>query len=239
MADLAAPMDSTRILIVGYGRMGRLVEELAPENGCIVAGVLDVDLNANAEALSDGAWGDVDVAIDFTTGDAVSQNLPRYAALHINAVIGTTGWTAQRPAMRKVIEDANIGVVVAANFSIGAVLFENVAAYAAALVGSHADYAAYLHEIHHDKKIDAPSGTALAIKAAIEAAGYPKSIDVSSSRVGFVPGVHTVGFDGPSETITLTHSVRDRGTFARGALLAARWIKGRTGWYNMKDVLGV
>jgi 4-hydroxy-tetrahydrodipicolinate reductase len=130
-------------------------------------------------------------------------------------------------------------VVVAANFSIGAVLFENVAAYAAALVGSHPDYAAYLHEIHHDKKIDAPSGTALAIKAAIEAAGYPKSIDVSSSRVGFVPGVHTVGFDGPSETITLTHSVRDRGTFARGALLAARWIQGRTGWYNMKDVLGV
>ena len=98
MADLAAPMDSTRILIVGYGRMGRLVEELASENGCTVAGVLDVDLNANAEALSDGAWGDVDVAIDFTTGDAVSQNLPRYAALHLNAVIGTTGWTAQRPA---------------------------------------------------------------------------------------------------------------------------------------------
>jgi 4-hydroxy-tetrahydrodipicolinate reductase len=94
-------------------------------------------------------------------------------------------------------------------------------------------------ELHHDAKIDAPSGTALAIKAAIEAAGFPRNIDVSSSRVGFVPGVHTVGFDGPSETLELTHSVRDRGTFARGALLAARWIKGRTGWFNMKDVLGI
>jgi 4-hydroxy-tetrahydrodipicolinate reductase len=239
MTELAAPMDPTRILIVGYGRMGRLIEELAAGHGCTVAGVLDVDLNANADALGEGAWSDVDVAIDFTTPEAVCQNLPRYAALGLNAVIGTTGWNAQRPAMREIVEESKMGIVVAANFSIGAVLFENVAAYAAALVGSHPEFGAYLHEIHHDKKLDAPSGTALAIKAAIEAAGFPRNVDVSSSRVGFVPGVHTVGFDGPSETLTLTHSVRDRGTFARGALLAARWIKGRTGWFNMKDVLGI
>jgi 4-hydroxy-tetrahydrodipicolinate reductase len=239
MADLAAVMDSTRILIVGYGRMGRLIEELASDNGCTVSGVLDVDRNANAEALGDGSWSDVDVAIDFTTADAVRQNLPRYAALGLNAVVGTTGWNAQHDAMRAIVEKRGIGVVAASNFSIGAVLFENAAAYTGALLASHAEFGAYLHEIHHDRKLDAPSGTALGIKAALEAAGYTRKIDVSSSRVGFVPGVHTVGFDGPSETITLTHSVRDRGTFARGALLAARWVKGRSGWFTMKDVLGI
>ena len=235
MADLASLMDATRILIVGYGRMGRLIEELAADNGCTVAGVLD----AEAQALSDGSWSDVDVAIDFTIPDAIRQNLPRYAALGLNAVVGTTGWNTQREAMRAIAEEGGIGVVAAPNFSIGAVLFENVAAYAGALFGSHEEFGGYLHEIHHDKKLDAPSGTALGIKAAMEAAGFPRTLDVSSSRVGFVPGVHTVGFDGPSETITLSHSVRDRGTFARGALLAARWVKGRTGWFTMKDVLGI
>ena len=89
MTDLAAPMDPTRILIVGYGRMGRLIEELAAGHGCTVAGVLDVNLNANADALGEGAWSDVNVAIDFTTPEAVCQHLPRYAALGLNAVIGT------------------------------------------------------------------------------------------------------------------------------------------------------
>jgi 4-hydroxy-tetrahydrodipicolinate reductase len=232
-------MDPVRILIVGYGRMGRIVEELAPHHGCTVAGVLDIDLNAGAEGLGDGAWRDVDVAIDFTTPDAVRQNLPRYAALGMNAVIGTTGWNAEREALRTVAEEGRIGVVAAPNFSIGAVLFEAVAARAGALFGPHVEFGAFLHEVHHDRKLDAPSGTALGLEAAVKAAGYPRTIDVASSRVGHVPGIHTIGFDGPSETITLTHSVRDRGTFARGALLAAGWVKGRRGWFTMKDVLGL
>ena len=217
--------------------MGKLVERLAPELGCEVAGVLDVDLNARGQGLSDGAWQDVDVAVDFTTPDAVRQNLPRYAALKLNAVVGTTGWTRDREQMRAMALEAGIGVVAAANFSVGAVLFESIAATAAGLVAAQPDFGAWLHEVHHDRKIDAPSGTALAIKAAMEAAGYARPIDVASSRAGHVPGVHTVGFDGPSETITLSHSVRDRGTFARGALLAARWVKGRKGWFSMQDVL--
>ena len=100
-------------------------------------------------------------------------------------------------------------------------------------------FGAWLHEIHHDKKLDAPSGTALGIKAAMKASGYERTIDVAASRAGHVPGVHTVGFDGPSETITLSHSVRDRGTFARGALAAARWVHGKRGWFSMRDVLGL
>ena len=130
-------MSDTRILIVGYGRMGRLIEKLAPECGCVVNGVLDIDSNAGGNALRDGAWRDIDVAIDFTTPDAVAQNLRRYAALGLNAVVGTTGWTAQRDVLRS--ECAGIGVVAAANFSIGAVLFEAIAATAAARFRARSD----------------------------------------------------------------------------------------------------
>jgi 4-hydroxy-tetrahydrodipicolinate reductase len=240
MPDSPATSDArTRILIVGHGRMGRLVEQLAPEFDCDVTGVLDVDDNRGGAALAEGAWDHADVAVDFTTPDAVATNLRRYAALGLNAVVGTTGWQAERETLRRAAGEAGIGVVAAANFSTGAVLFEALAAQAAALFGPRAGFGAWLHEIHHDRKMDAPSGTALSIQAAMEAAGYPRSIDVSSSRAGHVPGVHTVGFDGPSETVTMTHSVRDRGTFARGALLAARWVKGRHGWFSMRDVLGL
>jgi 4-hydroxy-tetrahydrodipicolinate reductase len=229
----------TRILIVGHGRMGQLVERLAPECGCHVAGVLDVDGNESGQGLQDGAWRDVDVAIDFTTPQAVAHNLRRYAALGLNAVIGTTGWNDMRDTLREYCETAGIGVVAAPNFSVGAVLFEAMAAHAASLLKDQPAFGAWVHEIHHDKKLDAPSGTALGIKAAMERAGYGRLIDVAASRAGHVPGIHSVGFDGPSETITLTHGVRDRGTFARGALAAARWVHGKRGWYSMRDVLGL
>lgn len=232
-------MNRLRILIVGHGRMGTLVEALAAEYGCDVAGVLDVDRNAAGEGLRDGSWPDVEVAIDFTTPEAVQRNLLRYAALGLNAVVGTTGWQAVEQDLRREVEQAGIGVVAAPNFSAGAVLFEVLAGRAAALFGRDERFGAWIHEIHHDRKLDAPSGTALAIRRAMEAGGYSRSIDVASSRAGYVPGVHTLGFDGPSETITLTHSVRDRGTFARGALVAARWVKGRRGWFSMRDVLGL
>jgi 4-hydroxy-tetrahydrodipicolinate reductase len=163
----------------------------------------------------------------------------RMGRLGLTAVVGTTGWNAERDQLRRLCEDAGIGVVAAPNFSVGAVLFEAIAADAAARLGSQQDFGVWLHEVHHDRKLDAPSGTALGIKAAMESAGYPRKIDVAASRAGHVPGIHTVGFDGPSETITLSHSVRDRGTFARGALQAARWVHGRRGWFSMRDVLGL
>jgi 4-hydroxy-tetrahydrodipicolinate reductase len=230
---------STRLLIVGYGRMGKLVESLAPEFSCHIVGVLDEAENAAGAGLTDAVARAADVAVDFTTPDAVRHNIGKYCALKLNAVIGTTGWTSDRTALSEQAQRAGIGVVAAANFSIGAVLFEAIAADAARRLAARSEFGAFLHETHHDKKIDAPSGTALSVKAAMEAAGYSKKIDVASTRVGFVPGIHTVGFDGPSESITLTHSVRDRGTFARGALLAATWVKGKRGWFTMRDVLGI
>jgi 4-hydroxy-tetrahydrodipicolinate reductase len=116
-------------------------------------------------------------------------------------------------------------------------VFQLVVEEAARRLAGHADFGAWIHEAHHDRKKDAPSGTALALRAAMIESGFPRGIDISSSRAGFIPGTHTVGFDGPSETIELTHTVRDRAVFARGALVAARWVIGRRGWFGMRDVL--
>jgi 4-hydroxy-tetrahydrodipicolinate reductase len=141
--------------------------------------------------------------------------------------------------MRDVIAEAGVGIVVAPNFSTGVVLFEALAAHAASLFAGQNDFGAFLHEAHHAAKKDAPSGTALLLKGAMEQAGFSRPIDMSSTRAGFIPGTHTIGFDGPAETITLTHAARDRTAFARGALTAARWVQGKRGWFTMHDVLGL
>ncbi|MGE5243261.1 MAG: 4-hydroxy-tetrahydrodipicolinate reductase [Betaproteobacteria bacterium] len=228
-----------RILLVGHGRMGKLVASLAGEYGCEVAGIIDSRSAARAEGPEAGRWRDVEVAIDFSLPQAVPVNVPALAQRGINVVVGTTGWSAQEPAVRAAVEKAGVGVVAASNFSTGVVLFEAIVAQAAGLFAAQDDFGAWIHEAHHAAKKDAPSGTALALKRAMESAGYRRAIDVSSTRAGHIPGTHTIGFDGPVESITLTHAARDRSTFARGALVAARWIKGRRGWYTMRDVLGV
>lgn len=228
-----------KLLILGYGRMGKLVEALAPEYGWDIAGVLDSTLNRHGEALATGSWRDVDVAIDFTTAAATEQNLPKLAALGINTVVGTTGWGAAETRLRQAVEAAGIGVLAAPNFSIGVILFGEIVRRAGRLLQPHADFGAFIHEAHHAAKRDAPSGTALMLKRVLEESGYDRPIDMAATRAGSIPGTHTVGFDRASETLTLTHTVRDRGTFARGALEAARWLKGRRGWFTMHDCLGL
>jgi 4-hydroxy-tetrahydrodipicolinate reductase len=224
-----------RLLIVGRGRMGTLVESLAPSYGFEVSGV--VASSRDGMALAAGACAEADVAIDFTVPAAVPTTLPALAARGMNVVIGTTGWQAHEAALRAIVREHDLGVVVASNFSLGMNLFQLVVEEAARRVAPQADFGAWIHELHHDQKKDAPSGTALTIKGAMEQAGFARPIDVSSTRAGFIPGTHTVGFDGPSETIELTHTVRDRAVFARGALVAARWVIGRRGWFGMRDVL--
>ena len=110
---------------------------------------------------------------------------------------------------------------------------------AAELFAARPEFGAYVHELHHAAKIDAPSGTALALRDAMTRRGYASRIDMASSRAGSAPGTHTVAFDGPVESVALTHATRDRSTFARGALEAARWVQGRQGWFSMRDVLGL
>ena len=224
-----------RILLLGHGRMGQLVESLAPEYGATIAGVIDE--HSSDRAIADGPFGDVDVAIDFTLADAVVKNLPQLAARKINVVIGTTGWQAQEAAMRDVARGAGIGVLAASNFSLGMNVFQLAVEEASRHFAKHAEFGAWIHESHHAMKKDAPSGTALTLKGGVERAGYERPIDMSSTRVGSVPGTHTVGFDGPSETIEFTHTVRDRAVFARGALTAAKWLVGKRGWFSIRDLL--
>jgi 4-hydroxy-tetrahydrodipicolinate reductase len=218
-----------KILLVGYGKMGQLVEQLALAEGMEIASRIDV---------GSGDWSvPADVAIDFSTAAALRENFPRYLERKLPAVIGTTGWGDQLPAYREQAEKAGLGVVAAANFSIGVNLFEMIVADAARLLRPHPQYGAWIHEAHHATKRDAPSGTAILLRDAMTEAGYDRPIDMSSTRAGTIPGIHSIGFDGPSDTIELTHTARDRRGVASGALLAARWIAGKRGWFSMVDVL--
>ena len=183
-----------KLLIIGYGRMGRLVDELAGAAGVDVVGRLDIETIG-------GAWPQADVAIDFS------------------------------------IAEAGLGVVASANFSIGVTVFQFVVEEAARRMAAQPDSESWVHEAHHSAKRDAPSGTALLLRDAMVREGFGRSIDMSSTRAGKIPGTHTVGLDSQSDTIELTHTTRDRGGFARGALLAARWLEGRSGWFSMMDVL--
>jgi len=228
-----------RILLVGYGKMGQTIARLAPEYGAEIAGVVDPHSPEHNRTIDAPEWASVDVAIDFTTPDAVAANVGALARSGRNIVLGTTGWQQHEAELREAVAAAGVGIVAAPNFSTGVLLFEAVVARAAALFSAQPEFGAWVHELHHAMKKDAPSGTALKLKQTMEEAGFSRAIDVAANRVGFVPGTHTIGFDGPSESITLTHMARDRAVFARGALTAARWIHGRRGWYDMQDVLGL
>lgn len=224
----------TRILLIGHGRMGQLVERLAPEFGCTIVGVVTEE---HGVAGITGAPESVDVAIDFTLPGAVLANVEALAARGINVVIGTTGWQAQESQVRATAEQRGIGVLAASNFSIGLHIFRRAVAQAAAGFAAQDAVGAWIHEAHHMAKKDAPSGTAVTLKESMVTAGYGRPIDISSTRAGSIPGTHTVGFDGPSETVTLTHTVRDRAVFARGSLEVARWLVGKRGWFTMDDFL--
>jgi 4-hydroxy-tetrahydrodipicolinate reductase len=222
------------LLLVGHGRMGKLVASLAAEYDAKIVGVIT---RMNAHELATRDYPGVDVAIDFSLADAVPRNLSELAARRINVVIGTTGWAPQEATLRPLVQRSDIGVLAAPNFSLGLNVFQLIVEDAARRFAPHESYGAWLHELHHSAKKDAPSGTALQLKIGMERSGYDLPIDVSSTRAGSMPGTHTVGFDGPSDTITLTHTVRDRAVFARGALEAARWLKGKRGWFTMRDFL--
>lgn len=230
---------SLRILLVGYGRMGKAVDALSADYGCEVVERLDVHNNRRGEGIDSPTLPDVDVAIEFSLADSAASNVKKLAARGIDVVVGATGWDAQEEEVRRAAEEARIGVVHAANFSLGVNLFAAVVERSAALFARHDDFGSWIHEGHHAAKRDAPSGTALALRTAMRKAGYERDVDVSSTRAGRMPGTHTVGYDGPFDTITLTHTARDRATFARGALEAARWVRGRSGWFSMRDVLGI
>lgn len=226
-----------KIALIGYGKMGKLIEQLAPEYGCEVALRLDENNNANFEGLTSAKFQGIDVAIEFSIPHATVENVERLAALGVNTVIGTTGWLADMPRVKTAVEKYKVGVVWSPNFSIGVNVFFRLVNEAARLLANEKEYGAWAWEIHHDTKKDAPSGTLLKLADEMKKAGYSRNIDVSSNRAGRHPGTHEIGFDSSADTITLRHAARSREGFARGALKAAQWIQGKTGLYEFSETL--
>jgi 4-hydroxy-tetrahydrodipicolinate reductase len=229
---------SMGLAIVGYGKMGRLIEQLAPEYGFDVRAKFDGCHNARAQGLSHETLRGVDVAVEFTAPQAAPENIRRLAVLGVNTVVGTTGWFEQLPIAREAVEQGETGLVWAPNFSVGVNLFLQAVARTAELFAKHADYEAWGWEIHHSAKKDAPSGTLKKLAEEMHAAGYERPLSLSANRAGAHPGTHEIGFDSPADTITLRHTARNREGFARGALQAARWIAGKKGFFEFKEILG-
>jgi 4-hydroxy-tetrahydrodipicolinate reductase len=226
-----------KLALLGYGKMGRLLEQLAPEYGLGVVLKLDEYNNANFEGMTAANFAGIDVAVDFSIPSAVVPNVERLAELRVNGVIGTTGWTGEMEKVKSLVDESGIGMVWSPNYSIGVNVFARLAAEAARLLADEPSYGAWAWEIHHITKKDAPSGTLLKLVSDMKAAGYARPIDASSNRAGAHPGTHEIGFDSAADTITLRHTARSREGFARGALKAAQWIVGRQGFYNFEQVL--
>lgn len=227
----------TNLALLGYGKMGKALAQLAPQRGFEVRLVMDLDLNAQSHGIMREKFKDIDVCIDFTTPESVVENVHRVAALGVNLVVGTTGWQKHQAEVRKVVEQAGVGMVYGANFSIGVNLFYRLARAAAEIFAPFPMYDPFLTESHHKMKKDAPSGTALEIARQIQPYFVDRDIPVASVRGGYIPGTHEVAFDSEADTVVLTHTARGRLGFAEGALLAARWVVGKKGFYSFAEVL--
>ncbi len=226
-----------KIALLGYGKMGKLLEALAPSQGMEVALKLDEYNNREGAGITAANFRGVDVALDFSTPEAAADNIPRVVALGVNLVVGTTGWQEHLKPIQTLVKRHGTGLVYGSNFSIGVNVFYRIVGAAAGWLKDQPDYDPWVHEMHHKMKRDAPSGTALKLRDLLSAQYGSRPIDVSSARAGSVPGTHTVGFDSEADTITLTHSARSRTGFALGALYAADWIRGKKGCYEFSEVL--
>jgi 4-hydroxy-tetrahydrodipicolinate reductase len=226
-----------RLALVGYGKMGQLVEQLAPQHGFAVSMRLDEAENSEGQGITRESFQDVDVAIEFSTPEAAPANLTALARAKIPVACGTTGWFDRLLEVSRAVEGAGSGLVYSPNFSVGVAVFRRLVAVAGELLRDEPAYGAWAWEIHHDAKKDAPSGTLLQLVESLKAAGYSGTVDMSSNRAGKHPGTHEIGFDSLADTITLRHVARSREGFAHGALKAANWIVGRQGVFSFEEVL--
>lgn len=229
----AAPL---RVALVGMGRMGRAIDTLAREREVeVVARLHSADM---ARGLDRAALAGADVAIEFTVPEQAVANAAACLALGCPVVVGTTGWSARMGELQDAVRASGCPALWSPNFSVGVQLFLAIVEAAAAEMRGLEGFAAHVVETHHAAKLDAPSGTALAIGERL-AKGLGKDVDISSVRVGSVPGTHEVLFDAPFEQIRLVHEARDRRVFADGAITAARWLAAQKtpALYTMRDVL--
>jgi 4-hydroxy-tetrahydrodipicolinate reductase len=225
-----------QIAIVGNGKMGRAVAELAEERGHGVR-VIGRKENAGGIALTRDRLAGVDVAIEFTRPEAVVGNLERLIEVGVPTVTGTTGWTAELPRIEGLVRNRGGALLYAPNFSIGVYLFLRAARELAALFAKQSEFGAFILEEHHAAKRDAPSGTAALLRAKAREADPSREFPITSVRAGFLPGSHELTYDGPHETVSLSHVARSRAGFAAGALAAAEWLPGRPGVHSFEAML--
>ena len=238
-----------KIALIGNGAMGRLVAAEAKAAGDEVALVVtsrDGDLNPDQLRVKlcdekkfpvyDREPGRPDVAIDFSVGEAVLRNIEACARASIPLVEGTTGWKAHEETAKQIVTEHSAALVYGANFSIGVNLVYHIAERAAALFASVDGYAPFIEEAHHMRKRDAPSGTALHLRELL-AKQFGSDVPTASTRAGYIPGTHRVGFDSEADQVLLVHEARSRRGFASGALLAARWVQGKQGVFQFSDVI--
>jgi 4-hydroxy-tetrahydrodipicolinate reductase len=226
-----------KIAIIGYGKMGRMIERLAIARGHEISGRFDIDNNIDGAGLTAEALAGTDVAIEFSTPETVVENIRRLVSLRVPTVVGTTGWYSRLDEVRNLVGKENGTLVYGANYSIGMNIFFKIAQQAAGLFARYHEYAPFLLEHHHQFKKDAPSGTALVISRLLRESYGDRTPEAVSIRAGYVPGTHEVGFDSEADTITLTHTARSREGFAAGALLAAELIIGKRGVYEFSELL--
>lgn len=226
-----------RLAIVGTGRMGNAVAVLATQRGHTIHTVVGSGENVSGRALTRERLAGADVAVEFTRPEAVVPNLERLIELGIPIVTGTTGWTEALPQITELIYARKGALMHAANFSAGVHLFLRAARELARNFSGRPEFAASIREEHHATKLDAPSGTALLLQRQLAEADGLRSFPISSVRAGSVPGTHTLTYEGPHETVSLSHVARDREAFAAGALAAAEWLPGKTGVFTIEHLL--
>ncbi|MEJ2108747.1 MAG: dihydrodipicolinate reductase C-terminal domain-containing protein [Acidobacteriota bacterium] len=225
-----------KIALLGYGKMGKLVETVAQEQGIEVGPRLDITDNVQGSGITKDSMTGIDVGIEFSQPDAVIANIEAAAKAGVNLVIGTTGWAEHRDRVDKIVSESGIGLVYGANFSLGMNLFFEIVSQAARVIGMIPQYDAYVHEEHHSAKKDAPSGTALNLLDLIRPHLGNPNPSVTCVRAGRIPGTHVIGFDSEADSILLEHRARSRRGFAEGAVLAARWIAGKKGMYDFRNI---
>ena len=237
MSDGVTGSAPVRLLLLGQGRMGSAIEQLAPARGFVVAGVLTVETNEKGAGLTADVLNAADVVVDFTQPDAVLENIRRVAGAGKPMVVGTTGWYGNLEDARAIVEEHGTGLVYGANFSLGVQLFYRLAREAAKLFSRWPQYEPFIVETHHQFKRDAPSGTALELARQIEPDLAGRMPVIQSVRAGYIPGTHELGFDAEGETLIVRHAARSRQAFAEGALVAAKWVRGKKGFRHFSEIL--
>jgi 4-hydroxy-tetrahydrodipicolinate reductase len=229
-------MTARNVAVIGDGKMGQAIRQLALDKGWKVTAILGERENLGGAGITARSLGNPQVAVEFTQPDAAVGNIIACLKAGVPIVVGTTGWYQSLSEVTRVAKESGTGLLWAPNFSLGVNVLIELARYAGTMMRSLEGFDAHIVETHHAAKKDAPSGTAMAIaKAASDALDRP--IPTTSVRTGSVPGTHELIFDGAFEQLSLTHLARDRRVFAEGALKAADWLIGKKGVFTMRDVL--